>query len=320
MEVFPVMTSVLEFRNVGFAHGAQTIFDRLSFSIKQGETVALMGPNGIGKTTLLQLAAGLLRPAAGEILVQGRELKQWSRRQLSSCVALVPQSLEVPFAFRVEEIVAQGRVPHLRRLGGLCSNDIEAIENAMEAVDVTKMRNRVFSELSGGERQRVKIAIGLAQQPKIMLLDEPTQHLDLGRQIELMALLRRLVERGLTILAAVHDLALVRESCSSGIMLLPDAPAISGSLAELLRPDLLERAFSVEAAGLNRYLAREPLTMREDHPFSPGPDLADGNGKNQEWKGEWKELRDRLLRREQACRRWIRHPQKPHRGRFGEQE
>lgn len=256
------MAPILEFRHVGFAHGARTIFSDLCFSVHSGETVALMGPNGVGKTTLLKLAAALLRPSPGEVLVQGHELKQWGRRQLSCCVALVPQHLEVPFAFRVEEIVAQGRVPHLGLFGRLSGRDLDAVESAMEAVDILDMRHRIFAELSGGERQRVKIAIALAQQPRLMLLDEPTQHLDLGRQIEVMALLRRLVERGITIVAAIHDLALVRDNCSSGILLTPDSPAVAGPVADLLRADLLQRAFAVERPGLERYLAAEPTRRR----------------------------------------------------------
>ena len=260
------MSAILEFRNVGFSHGARTIFEDLCFSVEHGETVALVGPNGVGKTTLLRLAAGLLQPSSGEILVRGQELKQWSRRQLSCSVALVPQHLEVPFAFRVEEIVAQGRVPHLGFFGSLTSADLEAVESAMEEVDILKMRKRIFAELSGGERQRVKIAIGLAQQARLMLLDEPTQHLDLGRQIELMGLLRKLVQRGITIVSAVHDLALVREHCSSAILLTPDAPAMRGPVQELLRADLLERAFCVARPSLERYLAT-------DASLAGGPEL-----------------------------------------------
>jgi iron complex transport system ATP-binding protein len=256
------MAAILEFRQVGFAHGARTIFKDLCFSVQDGETVALMGPNGVGKTTLLKLAAALLRPSKGEVRVQGRELTQWGRRQLSCSVALVPQHLEVPFAFRVEEIVAQGRVPHCGFFGGLGGNDLDAVESALEAVDLLDMRHRVFAELSGGERQRVKIAIALAQQPRLMLLDEPTQHLDLGRQIEVMALLRKLAERGITIVAAMHDLALVREHCASGILLTPHSPALAGPVAELLHPDLLQRAFSVERPSLDRYLATEPARRR----------------------------------------------------------
>ena len=253
---------VLEFRNVGFAHGAggaRRVFEDLCFAVQPGAMVALMGPNGVGKTTLLKLAAGLLRPQSGEVLVDGRRLQNWPRRLLSCTVALVPQELEVPFAFRVEEIVAQGRVPHMGWFGGPGARDLKVVEMAMREVDLLPLRDRVFAELSGGEQQRVKIAIALAQQPRLMLLDEPTQHLDLGRQIEVMGLLRTLVERGITIVAAMHDLALVREHCSSGILLFPASRAVAGPLAELLRPDVLERAYGVDRAALDRYLRVENL-------------------------------------------------------------
>jgi len=278
---------VLEFRNVSFVHGGhgKRIFEDLSFTVQQGELVALMGPNGVGKTTLLKLAAGLLRPRSGEVLVQrralrpsrptaglpGTPLQPWTRRQLSCTVALVPQELEVPFAFSVEEIVAQGRVPHMGWFGGPGARDLEVVESALREVDLIALRHRIFGELSGGEQQRVKIAIALAQQPSLMLLDEPTQHLDLGRQIEVMALLRKLVESGITLVAAMHDLALVREHCSSGILLMPAAPAdtpasqvqdtgpqaVAGPLSEVLRPELLERAYAVDRAVLDRYLGTQ---------------------------------------------------------------
>jgi iron complex transport system ATP-binding protein len=249
------MSGILEFRNVDFAYSERRIFERLSFAVDRGEMMALMGPNGAGKTTLLRLAAALLNPSAGEIVLEGRAAGEWKRQQIARRVALVPQELEIPFAFRVEEIVAQGRLPHLGFFGGLARNDVDAIERAMESVGVLQLRHRIFAELSGGERQRVKIAIGLAQQPELMLLDEPTQHLDIGRQIELMVLLRRLAASGITIVAAIHDLALAREHCSSGVLLIPNAPAIAGSVEELLRPESLERAFGVNRVDLDRYLA-----------------------------------------------------------------
>ena len=167
------------------------------------------------------------------------------------------------------------------------------------------MRNRVLAELSGGERQRVKIAIGLAQQPRLMLLDEPTQHMDLGRQIELMALLRRLVERGITIVAAVHDLALVRDNCTSAILLTPDAPAVAGPVAELLRSDLLERAFSVERPSIERYLATQPGLSGTAAPPSLEPKEAAG----QQEMNEPPEHREHMRRpgEQLRCRGFARH-------------
>lgn len=244
---------ILEFRDVSFSRGSRMLLDRMSFCIETQDMVALLGPNGVGKTTLLKLASRLLQPASGDILLQGRRLEEWPRRRLPCCVALVPQELEIPFNFPVEEIVAQGRVPYLPLFGVGDAQDREAVEAAMEAVDITGLRHRFFSELSGGERQRVKIAIGLAQQPKLMLLDEPTQNLDIGRQIELMALLRKLNRGRLTILAAVHDLKLIAQNFSSVILLTPEPAWIAGPAAEVLRPDLLQRAFSVPQSALAPY-------------------------------------------------------------------
>jgi ABC-type cobalamin/Fe3+-siderophores transport system ATPase subunit len=248
------MTSpILEFRDVSFSRGAKLVLHELSFGIEHGDMVALLGPNGIGKTTLLHLACRLLAPGGGEILLEGRRLDDWSRRELPRRIALVPQVLEIPFDFTVEEIVAQGRVPYRSAFGAATSKDRDAVEQAMQSVDIVDFRQRYYSELSGGERQRVKIAIGLAQQAKIMLLDEPTQHLDVGRQIELMALIRELNRQGITIIAAVHDLNLVMDNFSSAILLTPDHSWMAGPANEILQPDLLELAFAVDRSELAQY-------------------------------------------------------------------
>ncbi len=248
------MTSpVLEFRNVSFSRGPRLLLDRMSFGIQKQEMIALVGPNGVGKTTLLKLASRLLLPASGEVLLEGKALPNWSRRELPRAVALVPQELDIPFNFPVEEIVAQGRVPYQPLFGAGTHLDREAVEQAMQAVDIVGLRHRVYSELSGGERQRVKIAIGLAQQPQLMLLDEPTQHLDIGRQIELIDVLRCLNAGGITILAAIHDLNLVAENFSSVIMLTPEPSWIAGPSADVLQPDQVARAFSIGPSAVSRY-------------------------------------------------------------------
>jgi iron complex transport system ATP-binding protein len=251
-------STILEFRDVSFSRGSRLLLDRLTFGVETQEMVALLGPNGVGKTTLLKLATRLLQPTAGRVLIQGKPLTEWSRQHLPRSVALVPQELELPFNFRVEEIVAQGRVPYLPLFGAGTAQDHEAVESAMEAVDIVGLRDRPYSQLSGGERQRVKIAIGLAQQSQVMLLDEPTQHLDVGRQIELIALLRRLNKRGITIIAAVHDLNLVAENFSSVILLTPEPSWIAGPTAEVMRPDLLGRAFCVSQSDLAQYCVSPP--------------------------------------------------------------
>jgi iron complex transport system ATP-binding protein len=253
------MAPILEIRDVDFARGEREIFRRLTLSIGSGDMTALLGPNGVGKSTLLAMIAGLLQPQAGSISLNGREVGKWERQELSRTVALAPQSLYVPFSLRVEEIVAQGRVPYLGRFGSMSRHDLQVVEEAMEAVDVMPLRKRVYDELSGGEMQRVKIAIALAQQPKLMLLDEPTQHLDIGRQIEIVQLLRRLNTSGITIFAAIHDLSLARQSFSSAVLLTPEPACFAGPVEEILRQELLERAFTVSGASFGEpSAAQEP--------------------------------------------------------------
>jgi iron complex transport system ATP-binding protein len=242
------MGTVLEIRDLMFSRGDRQIFNGMNLAMSAGEMTALIGPNGVGKSTLLSIISGLLPPTSGSVELFGRDVRKWQRKELSRTVALVPQSLYVPFSFCVSEIVAQGRVPHVGRFGNLSKRDHVAIDRAMEAVDVLPLRNRVFEELSGGEMQRVKVAIALAQEPQLMLLDEPTQHLDLGRQIELVQLLRQLNGTGITVLAAMHDLELVRKNFDKAIVLTTEPACHTLSVEEIMQPEVLESMFGLHAA------------------------------------------------------------------------
>jgi iron complex transport system ATP-binding protein len=197
------------------------------------------------------MAAGLLQPSTGRVLFEGAELHACSRRQVAQQIALVPQNLEIPFSFTVQQIVEQGRTPYLGLFGGLRARDRLAAERAIELTGVGPLRYRIFNELSGGERQRVKIALGLAQEPKLLLLDEPTQNLDFGRQMELMSLIRQLRAQGVNVFAAVHDLALVAGTFSFVVLLSPHEPLRVGSPDQVLQPDVLARAFQCPAPNLN---------------------------------------------------------------------
>jgi iron complex transport system ATP-binding protein len=237
------MKPLLSFRGVSFGYGERDVIHSASFDLQQGSCTALIGPNGAGKTTILRLAAGTLRSRSGSILLNDVPLHTLALKTVARTVALVPQQLDVPFQFTVREVVEQGRTPYLGFLRGPMSEDRRAVDRALDLAGVTDLQQRIFNELSGGERQRVKIALGLAQQPKLLLLDEPTQNLDIGRQIELIDLLHFLHEEGITIFASIHDLQLVEGNFSSALLLSPDTPLMNGTPEEILQPSILEKAF-----------------------------------------------------------------------------
>lgn len=181
----------------------------VSLCISRGEMVGLLGPNGAGKSTLLKLASGLLRPRGGHVLLNGADVRGLPRAEVARRVAVVPQDFSVQFAYTVRQLVEMGRLPHTGSWGVLGSQDRAAVAAALHAADLASLADRVFNELSGGERQRVLVAMALAQSSGILLLDEPTAHLDIRHQVDVLELLRTLNhERGLTVLAALHDLNL----------------------------------------------------------------------------------------------------------------
>jgi iron complex transport system ATP-binding protein len=234
---------LLQFKNVSFRYGDRTILDAASFDLAPDACAALIGPNGVGKTTLLRLASGVLQPHSGSIFLRGEPLANLAVKQAARIIAVVPQQLEIPFQYTVEQVVEQGRTPHLGMMRGMTRADRVAVDRALDRADAAALRHRIFNELSGGERQRVKIALGLAQEPALLLLDEPTQNLDIGRQVELLDLLHQLRDAGIAILASIHDLHLVDGNFATVFLLSPRAPLRSGTPREIVRPALLEKAF-----------------------------------------------------------------------------
>lgn len=251
------MSFLLSFRDVSFGYGSTNVFQGVTFDLEPGSCTALIGPNGAGKTTILKLAAGTLHCGSGSVLLDGVPLNTLAIRAVARTIALVPQQLEVPFQFTVREVVEQGRTPYLGFLRGPMSEDRAAVDRALELANITGLQQRIFNELSGGERQRVKIALGLAQEPKLLLLDEPTQNLDIGRQVELIDLLHLLRAEGITIFASIHDLQLVPGNFSSALLLSPNMPLRSGTPEDVMEPAILERAFNCPPR-------RHPMLMRHE--------------------------------------------------------
>jgi len=239
-----MMMTLIEYAHVGFKYDARILFNDLDAQVFESDCIALVGRNGVGKTTLLRLTAGTLEPQRGEVHLKRRALHSLKHREIARSIAFVPQNVEIPFSYTVEQLVEQGRTPFLKTFGGLNAADHEAVERALELTDTWSLRSRIFNQLSGGERQRVKIALGLAQQPQLLLLDEPMQHLDIGRQFEMLDLIESLRGEGITILASMHDLSLIEGAFSSVWLLTPDEAMRQGPPGKMLQPDLIERAFN----------------------------------------------------------------------------
>jgi len=226
------------------AYDSKRVLHEVTFPVEKGDIWGFIGPNGAGKTTLLRVLSGALPPAAGCLKLQGEDIASFRRRDLSRRIAFVPQALNMPVAFTVLEFVALGRTPHVSGWSRLTARDQAAIDKALDAVDLAGFEDRILDELSGGERHRALVAMALAQDPEILMLDEPTAHLDIHHAWKLMELIRRLnQEQGATVLLSTHDLNLAAEFCSRLLLLDQGKNAACGAPSDVLRPELLSRVY-----------------------------------------------------------------------------
>jgi len=233
--------SALQLVDIKASYGNGLVLRGVTFALAAGEMAAIIGPNGSGKTTLLRVASGVLRPREGYVELHGHALGTLGRREVARQMAVVPQELYVPFALTAAEIVLMGRTPHG---GGSTAEDRCKVAAAMDATGTRALAERVFNELSGGERQRVLIAMALAQEPRLLLLDEPTVHLDISHQMEVLELVRRLNrERGLTVLATMHDLNLAALYFERLLLLEGGRASVDGPPAMVLSEEHVRRAF-----------------------------------------------------------------------------
>ncbi len=198
---------MISLRHISAGYPGREVLRDVSFTAPKGKVTALVGPNGCGKTTLLQAACGLIRPSGGEVLLDGKPLGSYKRRELARLISLLPQTREVP-SVTVERLAAYGRYPHLGPGKVLSEADRRLVQEALRQAGAYELRHRELKELSGGERQRAYIAMALCQDSGVLLLDEPTTYLDIGQKNQVMELIRELNSRGRTILTVLHDLPL----------------------------------------------------------------------------------------------------------------
>jgi iron complex transport system ATP-binding protein len=248
------MSFVFELRDLQFGYTAKPVLRDISMTVSSGEFVAFIGPNGAGKSTLLKILAGVIRGYTGRAELLGRTLSAFTPNNLAKRVAFVPQETHMVFPFTVGEIVMMGRLPHRPR-GNLFDTpkDTQWTRRAMELTDITPLSGRTFNELSGGERQRTVLASALAQDPEILLLDEPTSHLDLKHQIQFYDILENLNrERQMTIVSVTHDINLAARYAQRVIALRDGHIVADGSPDNVLTPEHLYDVFEITAAVFKR--------------------------------------------------------------------
>lgn len=228
-------------------YDGSTVVGGVGLTVEPGSVVSVIGPNGSGKSTLLKTLARLLPPSSGSIALDGRELAVWDTAALARRLAVLPQTHRVPEDISARELVEYGRFPYRRAAGNDAAGDAAAVDRAMALTGASDLADRRVSRLSGGERQRVWLAMSLAQEPSVLLLDEPTTHLDIRYQFEALDLVRSLNrEAGLTVLMALHDLNLAARYSDRVIVVKDRAIAADGPPAEVIRPELVERVFGVQ--------------------------------------------------------------------------
>lgn len=240
------MNHHLAAKDVAFAYeSAHPVLHDVSVTIESGQFTGIVGPNGSGKSTLLRLLGGLLRPSAGAVELDGEAVARIGHRRRAQRIAFLPQSVQSTFSLTVFETVCLGRHPHLGALGALTQHDREVAEQCLEAADCLDLRRRDFDTLSGGERQRAMLASILAQEPAILLLDEPTSSLDVHHQVEIFDLLRRLAADGYGIGVVTHDLNLAARFCGSILLLSSESPeaVAQGNPIDVFTVESLSQAY-----------------------------------------------------------------------------
>ena len=279
--------------NLSFRVEATSLLDRVRLHADQGELVGLIGPNGAGKSTFLRAIAGVLRPQEGTVLLEGVDLDSIPSRDVAARLALVPQLAPYTHGFTARELVLMGRYPHLGRFQIEGAADEQIAREAMQLTETEEFAERTLDTLSGGERQRVFVSRALAQQPRVLLLDEPTANLDVLHKLRVLDLVRRLVDEGLTAVAAIHDLSMAARYCDRLILLNSGRVLAEGAPEEVLVPKIIESAFGVRSA-----VYRDPATgslaisiispADGDGPPTNGTGAGGGNGQGtyQDLSGE----------------------------------
>ena len=239
--------ALMKLENISFAYETLPVLKDISLSTREQDFIGLIGPNGSGKSTLLKIMGAILKPDSGSIQFKESSLPKINKKLFAQSVSWIPQDHPMVFPFKVSEIVLMGRHPYLSPLSFESEEDFEISRRAMETTMTSQFADRYFNEISGGEKQRVMIASALAQDPEMMLLDEPTAALDLKYQIQILSILKNLNARHkMTLVMAMHDLNLASSFCSRLILLDEGQIVRDGTPEQVLKKDILEQVYGIE--------------------------------------------------------------------------
>ncbi|HHY77218.1 MAG TPA: heme ABC transporter ATP-binding protein [Clostridiales bacterium] len=242
--------------NLYFFYGETNILEDINLSFQAGSFISIIGPNGSGKSTFLKNLSRYLEPQKGIVLLGGKDINQLSKKEISRNVSVVPQNILLEFDFKVKDIVMMGRHPYVNRWKGETEEDREIVEKAMKYTNILHFSDRSYNELSGGEKQRVILAQALAQQPKVLLLDEPISHLDLQYQVEILDLVKRLtVKEGMTVISVLHDLNMASGYSDKIIMLKDGKVYCQGKPEEVLTAENIAHVFNTNVS-----VSKNPVT------------------------------------------------------------
>lgn len=252
--------------NIHYAYDSQPVLRGVDVQVAAGEFVGIIGPNGSGKTTLLRALGGVIRPDQGQVHFEGKAVNEVSRGQLAKRMACLTQTVNVNLPFDVRQVVLLGRNPHLKRFQQLGPGDEQIADRAMADAAVEDLADKLVTEISAGERQRVFIAMALAQQPDLLMLDEPTSHLDIAHQVRIYELLSSLHrQRNLTVVIVSHDLNLAAEYCQKLILLDAGTVAQTGSVQQVIRKEILEKVYGTAVTVQSNQTTGRPHVMLGAH-------------------------------------------------------
>ena len=261
---------MIRLESVSLAYNGNTVVRDLSFQVMPGEMVGLIGPNGCGKTSIIRALSRIIPINSGKILLDGKDISHIPRGELARWLGVVPQNPSLPPAFTVFEIVLMGRNPHLGLFQYEGRRDLAIAEQAMERTTIDTLAQRRINELSGGERQRVTIARVLAQQPRVILLDEPTANLDINHQTEILNLIKTLcLENKLTVLVALHDLNLAAQYCDRLVLISNQQVHAEGTPEKVISPANIKEVYGIENCVYTHPANDRPVVLleaRHSHP------------------------------------------------------